>query len=1063
MKYLYLFPEGRAPFFVSLFLCFFLMLPIAKSQSGCPNELMILADYSDGPLVGCSEIILQVKVGLIEAQSNTTLELYLDPGFTVLDNLDFSGPFGQNSFGQNIYRIQNIDLPSFNIEGPTSLVFSIKVRVDNVAINDDKIGCTAFLDFSTSCTDLLAGRFLFPQFVGAVVPANTVVNWSDIDLPINPGLGNLLILGTLIVDENADWGNGMNIGMGACAKIAVPNSQQLKIHQHSRVFGCSNLWEAIEVQPGGRLVLKHAHISDGTQAVLLQRGSNAEITYSTFTNNHIGLYIPPDNAPGMGEPTLFPFYGNTFDAPQLKASNCSSCTRGFAGIQVHDATMNLSGFAGARNIYSRVENGILAYNSDIVVNASRFLDMDLAEDSGYGRGIYVEGSLLRSASLTQRGLGTDATTSFERCRAPIEASMASIRSFDNYMIDSWWNYRVELSKSIEIEANRLDDTGLGIILWQNASLHCRIADNTISNSNKLAPYHPGSSPDGYYCRGINLYENPFMPPSLDDYRVKNNYIYQKPHQAGYAPAGITLVSGRGINVSENTIHLESSSTFANAQSYSGLFAATRMGNISCNETLLLTGQTANARTRGLHLVQDASSLVSCNSMDGGDIGLLADGSDANTQLKGNVFDRHFVGLRVTDAIGLQVHHGNRWLNNAPTGGWQAEHTSSDPFVVDNSRFITDPFENAQFLPIQVNEPSWFSVQALPAPSFTCPAENTCPDGVGYMDHLTVPDSTDIAIASGDLPFVHFPDEQLWEAQRQLYTRMKDFDVTLVPNSPIDVFIQNAEQGNIGKFYVAEQKIRAALVPDAALDSFVQAGERLRMSEMEQVPVLDSLAVHSQGRDSLNYVAARQQLLLQVREQRAFADSLLSVLYDGRKDAVTTALQWLNGIQPDTDIEADLKTVMSIFLYQIAEQAVLTEKQTEDLLAIAEQCPLKGGEAVLLARSLYYALNPNHLYADDSLCTPPQAQLRLRPGGAIPTAMLYPSPAQDRVTVLTGWMESDEATVTIYNAPGAPVWQSRIPLHGGRCEIQTQQLPNGYYTLRLQAGAEQKIARLVIQR
>jgi hypothetical protein len=68
-----------------------------------------------------------------------------------------------------------------------------------------------------------------------------------------------------------------------------------------------------------------------------------------------------------------------------------------------------------------------------------------------------------------------------------------------------------------------------------------------------------------------------------------------------------------------------------------------------------------------------------------------------------------------------------------------------------------------------------------------------------------------------------------------------------------------------------------------------------------------------------------------------------------------------------------------------------------------------------------------------------------------------------VTVLTDWMETDEAAAAVYNALGALVWQGRIPLYGGRGEIQTQQLPNGYYTLQLRAGAEKKVARLIIQR
>ena len=137
-------------------------------------------------------------------------------------------------------------------------------------------------------------------------------------------------------------------------------------------------------------------------------------------------------------------------------------------------------------------------------------------------------------------------------------------------------------------------------------------------------------------------------------------------------------------------------------------------------------------------------------------------------------------------------------------------------------------------------------------------------------------------------------------------------------------------------------------------------------------------------------------------------------------------------------------------------------QIAQLQAIADQCHLKGSDAIFLARSLYFRINPDAAYDDAALCSIEPELLR---APAQPTRMaeVFPNPARDWAVINSGWEKAESAHLTVYNALGVPVLEAELPLFDGRGEADFSQLPNGWYSLLLQAGGDRKIARLVIAR
>jgi hypothetical protein len=181
------------------------------------------------------------------------------------------------------------------------------------------------------------------------------------------------------------------------------------------------------------------------------------------------------------------------------------------------------------------------------------------------------------------------------------------------------------------------------------------------------------------------------------------------------------------------------------------------GFIGCNEIAELEVGTVNDTEFGIEINSDASSTFLCNDMDQTDTGLKIMFSDVNTDLIANTFNEHQIGLLVGDAIGVQEHNGNLWLEPALSGGWQAFHESSDIDVIEDSQFIVNGNENGAFLPTEVNRPSWFSTVLVSGATITCPTSGQCPDGIGAItEKMLEIDSTDQFVANGTISFNLYP-------------------------------------------------------------------------------------------------------------------------------------------------------------------------------------------------------------------------------------------------------------------------------------------------------------------
>ena len=137
----------------------------------------------------------------------------------------------------------------------------------------------------------------------------------------------------------------------------------------------------------------------------------------------------------------------------------------------------------------------------------------------------------------------------------------------------------------------------------------------------------------------------------------------------------------------------------------------------------------------------------------------------------------------------------------------------------------------------------------------------------------------------------------------------------------------------------------------------------------------------------------------------------------------------------------------------AEQSLLTN--------IANQCPITGGQAVYIARSLYEAIEPT-IYNDDAIC---QAVGISQKTTALELDTekhftIMPNPAISTITIQHNFIDYTQAQIILYSATGQTVKQVTLPTYTQQLQVDIHQLTTGIYWCKLvidnQTVATQKV-------
>ena len=168
--------------------------------------------------------------------------------------------------------------------------------------------------------------------------------------------------------------------------------------------------------------------------------------------------------------------------------------------------------------------------------------------------------------------------------------------------------------------------------------------------------------------------------------------------------------------------------------------------------------------------------------------------------------------------------------------------------------------------------------------------------------------------------------------------------------------------------------------------------------------------------------------------------LSAALAQARQTQIADLIALNTVVSPTLDCDANHRTVNGIVLRLLgSEDTQPTEMELSTLDAIAKQCPLKGGDAVYVARSIV-AYHTGNSYEQSVDCT----EIEERGTGSYlgNTVKFFPNPT-------TGWLNwstpfESAARIRVVDALGRVILERESPTNSA----DLSGLPNGLYYVQL---------------
>ena len=305
------------------------------------------------------------------------------------------------------------------------------------------------------------------------------------------------------------------------------------------------------------------------------------------------------------------------------------------------------------------------------------------------------------------------------------------------------------------------------------------------------------------------------------------------------------------------------------------------------------------------------------------------------------------------------------------------------------------------------------------------------------------------LADGTFESSIFEDALKWTGQRHLYHRLLKKGEEELESWEED-FLEEYESTTVGEFSVVDTTLNAAFTlgehTTAALDS-LQSEMESKLDSLHWVDWQYNFGVEV---DTAALLAKHQSLL----------DSL-SYLYQEGEDQIEAIQLYRENFLDQADIgnsaisasevfEVNEQDVNSLFLETVAIGIdTFTEAQITELWAIADQCPLAGGDAVFKARSLYSLIDPLVKYQDEERCaSEPEARLKATKLNAASAFRLIPNPARNEIQVMFAQPLDRGASIIIYDTQGRLHKIQDLEAGQAVFRINTEQLPSGLYYCKL---------------
>ncbi len=897
----------------------------------------------------------------------------------------------------------------------------------------------------------------------------------------------IAIKGHLLIDNNFNLSiSGGEMRMQPGAKIIVKKGARLELKgvkggdasqpTQLGVHGCEQMWRGIVVESGGTLSLSGKIIQDAEFMANISGGSGANMSSfhaggNDFDRNHIGIRV----SGGITQP--FPFSQNKFQATSQMLPVYSTGIpnwhplRPFVGIDLHNTifTVGQSGIASSENLFHGLRNGITTYKANLGVYFAKFTK--IIGGLGYtqqpnwgdnlsGLGIGARGGIVTVHDAIFGGEGSNGWRAISTTIAKLEA-----KRNDMYDITSGIFATPGLmTSSIVIEENKFS---VNFPSWGFGQAAFIISGTAPSATIKIKNNNPvrvrGTGP-AILLLNNGLVANP------DLRRVSGNHIFKESRDY----EGIMVDNSGRWTIDGNFVNC---SGFPDLPAFSGrtrgiFLSASDYCYLTDNDVRALDGSLVGTSMMGIELLGSDHCTLCCNTTDKSTWGNYFMGNCDPAYLRAAQMYDHYNGLYcdgIGTVIGDQDWNGNRWYGTYDLPGIAAVHGGSQQNI-EGSEFRVEPPMTSTLWPnfYWPDDPDyWFKSSQLGS-SGDC---SQCPPlpPAAYPDPPRDLTDNEKRIAGDTYASAHPNDRTTQrEGERGLYREMKAHSYLYGQDLGVNQFYTAASTGAIGQLYEVENQ--TAQLGTASVSS--------QNRSAEIVHILDSLAQVCNNIDLLYASAqnATDSTALMQQKQALFtaAQPLLEEwvgIHDALAASVSAAvpniLSLNNAITANDLWSANRKTVNRIFIETIAQgNYTATAQQLSDLLPIANQCMLLGGDAVPQARALYNSFVEEPLTFDDAdLCglnTSGRGASEERGMSAAKIAYkanIIPNPAQDRFAIQVQGATPDAILrVEIVSISGAVL--ANLTVQNGH--VLSQSFSPGLYLCHIYVGEDPAdVVKLII--
>lgn len=855
------------------------------------------------------------------------------------------------------------------------------------------------------------------------------------------------------------WYIDANVVFEVCTLLTMPGAEIIigssgtpaAVHmEYSEVRACSDMWRGFVTKEGaGSMKVRRSSISDAQYAVQLSHNTSLDALHVMFKNNYVGVYLPPPQG-NINTVTLILDGCHFFTAgslvPPYQGQVPAPSTKGYAGLNLNNTVLYLSSnpLAGD-NVFNDLNYGILMRRTTLTLINARF--SNIQPDEGYGMNS-SHGAAIKASGfggyfgLRQYGKGlaqTDPLT-FHHCKWGIHAESMNLLSTENKLQDVVTGYRVSYGggRSISIRNNDIDVLRKGIqLLFNDGAALIRIQENTIrfgTNQN-------------LYLRdyGIGALE---INGNNSNAKIEHNTITHR-QSTFNAWAGIHLSSVSGYQLNDNTITLSTQIFHHFGINLNGCDNL----RVACNAVNGQGGWQNNwsfspGVQAGIRHSMGDNNRLSCNSVSLLRQGITFNGYSAATVLEGNTFGLHDKGLLLTQGalIGPQVARGNIW--NGVSATMDAEWIGpSLPLILSNP-VLVNQILNPLCMPNSFSPQFWFD--NVLATNFECaiglPQCETeqVEGGGGERDQ-----ATDEAVMQGIIQNGIYTDETQLTLAYELYRAMLRDSALYVDGPYTADFIAWMAASIAEQLRNVEEPRRELYGLPPAVSAAVEQNELDIALLMAQIAgAQDLLATGSLTPAQITSLEAEIAAWKQGIETMALYNQTAIANVDAARVAEAMLLESGTGnIASTALIEQNARAVNEIYLATIArsgEDVSFDAAQASTLLAIAEQCPLLGGNPVYQARSLCSLIDDELDFDDALICIADGFVVKSGLEHAL-QVKAYPNPNRTgqqffEVSGLNNGV--DRLTIILYDTQGRPVVEKMLAGPIGSVDVSS--LSQGLY-------------------